>query len=520
MAMWERVIWVLLVSGLYLMLCAYCMWRWRRHHHRSDGDNAFADTSASVLVAYASQSGSALALATSSAKALQSAGPVRVLPLDRVDGDVLAETQHAFFVASTYGEGEPPDNGNRFAQKYFKKQSAQFSHLKFAVLALGDSAYQHFCAFGHMLHSGMADHGAIAAFDTLELDGSNAGTQSEIMQRWYRQLAHFGDDETSISEFIPAVAEYQSWRLDYRKVVNSGSPGEPLVYLSLLPPTNQNELAEQWQAGDIAEIIPFNSVKRCGEVAAQLGFDLNAELELDGERITLGAELARRDLAKIARADVANLALEGLAGWLAQLPLLIKREYSIASVPHCGSLDLLVRVQCTDGVPGVASNCLGRHLAVGDTVSLHIRSNPLFHSPTVSRPLILIGNGSGFAGLRAHLQERVHAGCKNNWLIYGERSPDADRIFSHELNEWQNKGYLPHIDLTFSRCSRQPAYVQDAILANADELKAWLAMGAAIYVCGSRNGMAESVDQQLRALMGNNAIDDLSRSGLYRRDVY
>ena len=113
-----------------------------------------------MLVAYASQSGVALALAQRSAKALQAIGPVRVLPLNRVDDAVLAGTEHAFFVASTYGEGEPPDNGNRFARRYLNGSSAQFSHLKFSVLALGDSAYQHFCAFGHKLHEGLSSHGA------------------------------------------------------------------------------------------------------------------------------------------------------------------------------------------------------------------------------------------------------------------------------------------------------------------------------------------------------------------------
>ena len=168
----------------------------------------------------------------------------------------------------------------------------------------------------------------------------------------------------------------------------------------------------------------------------------------------------------------------------------------------------------------MASHWLGRHLAIGDSLALRVRSNPLFHAPESNIPVIFIGNGSGFAGIRAHLRARQLSNRKDNWLMFGERSPRADCIFSDEIAEWQDHGYLPHIDLTFSRCSDQAAYVQDAILANAADFKAWLSAGAAIYVCGSREGMAAGVDRQLRRVMGDQQLDDLADAGLYRRDVY
>ena len=62
--------------------------------------------------------------------------------------------------------------------------------------------------------------------------------------------------------------------------------------------------------------------------------------------------------------------------------------------------------------------------------------------------------------------------------------------------------------------------MQDAILANVADLKAWLSAGAAIYVCGSREGMAAGVDRQLRRVLGDEQLDDLADAGLYCRDVY
>ena len=54
----------------------------------------------------------------------------------------------------------------------------------------------------------------------------------------------------------------------------------------------------------------------------------------------------------------------------------------------------------------------------------------------------------------------------------------------------------------------------------AEPLKQWLADGAAIYVCGSLQGMASGVDQVLREVLGDDAVERLTEQGRYRRDVY
>ena len=54
----------------------------------------------------------------------------------------------------------------------------------------------------------------------------------------------------------------------------------------------------------------------------------------------------------------------------------------------------------------------------------------------------------------------------------------------------------------------------------ADELKLWLAQGAAIYICGSLDGMAGGVDAALEEMLGRPALDALAADGRYRRDVY
>ena len=62
--------------------------------------------------------------------------------------------------------------------------------------------------------------------------------------------------------------------------------------------------------------------------------------------------------------------------------------------------------------------------------------------------------------------------------------------------------------------------MQDRLGEAAETLRAWLADGAAIYVCGSLAGMAAGVDGVLHQLLGDAAVAELTEAGRYRRDVY
>jgi sulfite reductase (NADPH) flavoprotein alpha-component len=136
---------------------------------------------------------------------------------------------------------------------------------------------------------------------------------------------------------------------------------------------------------------------------------------------------------------------------------------------------------------------------------------------------VLIGNGTGLAGLRSHLRARAVAGLGPNWLLFGERNTAHDRLYGDELQAWHDGGVLQRLDLAFSRDRAEGApraYVQDLLAQSGDLLRQWVEQGAAIYVCGSLQGMAQGVDQALHALLGQAQVEQLVRSGRYRRDVY
>ena len=176
------------------------------------------------------------------------------------------------------------------------------------------------------------------------------------------------------------------------------------------------------------------------------------------------------------------------------------------------------QVRHDDGHLGRGSGWLTAQASGQDPVALRIRRNPAFHGSDT--PMILIGAGTGLAGLRAHLRERAQQGRHDNWLLFGERTQAFDNFHQAELDGWLAQGHLQRLERVFSREPGEYTYVQQALAASADTLLAWLDRGAAILVCGSLTGMGRAVDQTLRRLVGDDEVDALISTGRYRRDLY
>ncbi|RYE66538.1 MAG: oxidoreductase, partial [Oxalobacteraceae bacterium] len=61
---------------------------------------------------------------------------------------------------------------------------------------------------------------------------------------------------------------------------------------------------------------------------------------------------------------------------------------------------------------------------------------------------------------------------------------------------------------------------QHLVGEHAAALRSWVEQGAAIYVCGSLQGMAGGVHEALAEALGAQTLDALTAAGRYRRDVY
>ncbi|TKR30928.1 sulfite reductase flavoprotein subunit alpha [Luteimonas gilva] len=491
------------VSLAYFGFAGWIFWR-----TRPKADEASAETAseASLLLAYASQTGFAQDLAERSATSLRAAGVhVRLRDLGKLDAATLASADRALFVVSTTGEGDAPDPALAFVRDVLGRPLA-LETLRYGLLALGDREYEHFCGFGHALDEWLRHGGAKPLFDLIEVDNGDEGA----LRHWQHHLSLLAGQPDLPDWTAPS---YQAWRLAERRELNPGSAGAAAYHVAFAPPAGEKP---DWRAGDIAEIGPRNSPAAVRALLDALSLDPEADIELGGKRERLRDIAARSHLP--APEDAAGMDAQALAARLQPLP---HREYSIASLPDDGALHVLLRRMLRpDGSPGIGSGWLCDYAALGGEIALRIRSNPNFHPPHPDRPLILIGNGTGIAGLRAHLKARVAAGARRNWLLFGERNADRDFFYADEIRRWRETGFIERLDLAFSRDGGDVRYVQDALSAAVDDLRAWIAQGASVYVCGSLHGMAPGVDAVLRQALGEEAVDALRIEGRYRRDVY
>ena len=459
----------------------------------------------SWLIGFASQSGFAEQLAWQSAGQLQAAGlPVQVRPLAQLGEADLQQARRALFVVSTFGDGEAPDSARTFERKVLGQPWA-LSHLNYAVLALGDRQYPHFCGFARRLQAWLVERGATSAFSAVEVDNADR----TALQQWQQELAQLTGARPVTAWQAPT---FDNWTLRHRQCLNPGSQGAPVYLLGLT-----SDRPHTWEAGDLVEILPRNGQPRIDALLTGLGLEATALVQLDGLRETLGQALATRQL-PTSREHLVGLHAQALVDAL--MPI-TAREYSIASIASDGVLELIVRQEVhPDGTLGLGSGWLTEYLPLQGNISLRLRRNSGFRLPEAPAPMILIGNGTGLAGLRSLLKARIAAGEQRNWLLFGERNRAHDLLCGDELQAWSASNDLQRLDLAFSRDQAEKVYVQDVLLQQADTLRHWMAQGACIYVCGSLQGMAAGVDAALNAILGSDAVQQLIEDGRYRRDVY
>lgn len=278
----------------------------------------------------------------------------------------------------------------------------------------------------------------------------------EALCRWQHQLGHIAGSAELPDWRAP---EFDSWCIRARTCLNPGSVGASTFHVEL--ERTDGAPLPHWEAGDLVQVLPPGDPQR-------------------------------------------------------------PREYSIASIPADGRVHLLIRQQhSADGRPGIASGWLTATAAIDEPIALRLRPHRNFRlGDNHDRSLILIGNGTGLAGLRAHLRARAAAGDGRNWLIFGERNAAHDCYYRSEIDDWLARDLIVRADFAFSRDQAERLYVQHRLIAAAATVRDWVAGGAAIYVCGNAVGMAGEVDAALVQVLGREQMEQLLSEGRYRRDVY
>lgn len=537
-----------------------------------------------ITVLSASQTGNARRVAADLHAKLSAAGlDARLLGAADFKSKNLPEEDIFLLVASTQGEGEPPEEAVPLYKFLFGKKAPDLGKLSFAVLGLGDSSYPKFCQAGRDFDARLAELGGtrLADLGVCDLDFQAAA------DAWVAQIvpkitelaqAAAGNSAATPAAALPQTASAYTREQPYtatlltRQKITARSAEKDVEHIEI-------DLAGSglhYQAGDALGVWPLNDGTLVDEILSlhQLSGSENVKLS-DGRdtdirtALTEHADITQNTPAFVRRyaelsghtalADIAAdegrlkdyLAATPPVGVFAEYPhplaaqTLLElfrpqtpRLYSIASAQdevgeevHL-TVGLVAFEHHSQHYTGAASGFLGKHLEEGGEVRVFVEPNPHFRLPeNGDTPVIMIGAGTGIAPFRAFMQQRSANGDNGrNWLLFGNRRFADDFLYQLEWQQWRKDGLLTRADLAWSRQGTQKVYVQHKIAEQAAELWAWLQEGAHIYVCGDATHMAKDVENALIAAIAEQGgfsledaeayLDNLREDKRYQRDVY
>ena len=132
---------------------------------------AAASNAESVLILYGTVTGNSETLAKKLADALRPTGlTARVCDMAHCQPNALTQANYLLVVASTYGDGEPPDDAAPFWHAVVHGNGLDLRGVRFSVLALGNTTYDHFCKCGRDFDAALERHGATRFYPRVDCD--------------------------------------------------------------------------------------------------------------------------------------------------------------------------------------------------------------------------------------------------------------------------------------------------------------------------------------------------------------
>ncbi|KAJ5488487.1 NADPH--cytochrome reductase [Penicillium diatomitis] len=172
----------------------------------------------------------------------------------------------------------------------------------------------------------------------------------------------------------------------------------------------------------------------------------------------------------------------------------------------------------------------------GIHVPVHVRHSNFKLPSDPSKPIIMVGPGTGVAPFRGFIQERAALAAKGEKvgttvLFFGCRKRDEDFLYQDEFKAYQEQmGDSLKIITAFSREGSNKVYVQHRLKEHAELVSDLLKQKANFYVCGDAANMAREVNIVLGHILaeqrgmpsdkGEEMVKHMRSSGSYQEDVW
>lgn len=464
----------------------------------------------------------------------------------------LQEARYLLVVVSTHGNGDPPERAVPLFELLNGRKAPRLDHLKYAVLALGDSSYENFCETGRQFDARLEALGGerLHSRGDCDVDFEPAAQHwiDGVVQRLKphasptvrlevagadRRTASVSNAHTRKNPFLAPVLANQ-------RLTAVGSTKDVRHLEFSIDGANLH-----YEPGDAVGVVARNRDEDVDALLARLPFDPQTSIAVDAQTtVPLHQALADRyeigpinfaflqryaqairsealaarvggnpaELSRYIRArHLADVVAEHGAGGIGAdaftslLRPLAPRLYSIASSQRATPDELHVTVAVVEYTTldrarrGLVSGQLAEATAEDASLPIYLHRNAAFRLPAdPSAAIIMIGPGTGVAPFRAFVAERAVQGASGqNWLFFGDRSFETDFLYQTEWLDWRKRGVLSNIDVAFSRDQTEKTYVQHRLAKRGAELWRWIEEGAYLYVCGDAERMAPDVHRAL-----------------------
>ena len=439
------------------------------------------------------------------------------------------------------------------------------SHIKFSVLALGDTSYPMFCKTGEDVDAQFSKFGAKRVVPLQKCDVE----YEEDAQLWFDKVLSVLEEQPAAASVAPpvvtpALAKKPAGKKYYNGTIlaninlNDRGSNKRTYHIEI----GTDEPIE-YEPGDTIGIIPKNREDVVNRIISLTGSDENLVVETAKAKGTVRELLSQhlnicylltstiKKYAAIIQQEIPDTRMD-LVDLLRIYPVkdaaqfyevvkilmpIAPRLYSIASSPNGhGNTEVHITVArdrflaLDEQRYGLCSEFLGDQ-PVNSALTFYVHKDKNFKLPAAEKDIIMIGPGTGVAPFRAFLAERDATGANGrNWFFFGEQHFISDFLYQTEIQNYVETGVLNKLDLAFSRDQHEKVYVQHRMLEKAEELFQWIDGGASVYISGTKDPMSKDVEHTLLQIIGEQGkktgdeakkyLEQLKKEGRYEKDVY